>query len=136
VEVGRAMMLEAFFAKLFGKAVSLARFVDVESHPGSIPDRGINCQFVRITNRSINRKVVVSEVWFEFGIRIPVMNSERLMPRVILSEEVWETWIPLDVIPESFRLSASTLAKVRLSDGTIISSKPTQNLSVAGFVAG
>ena len=129
-------MFEAFFGKLFGRAVSLARFVEVESHAGSIPDRGRNFQFVRVTNRSINRKAVLFEVWFELGTKVPVLNVERPMTHTLPPEEVWETWLPLEAIPEHLRASAATLARVRLSDGTVLTSKPTRNVSEAGFVAG
>jgi hypothetical protein len=122
--------------KLLGKAVSLARFVEVESHAGSLPDRDLNCQFVRVTNRSINRKAVLTHVWFELGVEVPVLNDERPMPHVLPPEEVWETWIRLELIPESLRMSAATLARVRLSDGTVLSAKPTEHVLEAGFVAG
>jgi hypothetical protein len=128
--------IEAFFGKLFGKAVSLARSVEVESHVGSFPDRGLNCQFVRVTNCSINRKAVLTHVWFELGVEVPVLNGERPMPHVLPPEEVWETWLSLEEIPEPLRKSAATLARVRLSDGTVLTSKPTRHVSKAGFVAG
>jgi hypothetical protein len=128
--------IEAFFGRLFGKAVSLARFVEVESHVGSFPGRGLICQFVRVTNRSINRKAVLTHVWFELGVEVPVLNDERPMPYVLPPEEVWETWLRLELIPEPLRISAATLARVRLSDGTVLWSKPTKHVSEAGFVAG
>jgi hypothetical protein len=128
--------LEAIFGKLFGKVVSLARVVDVSSHAAAFTDSGQVCQFIRITNRSINRKAVITEVWFDFSVRIPVLNSSRPMPITLPPEEVWDTWLPIDAIPIEFRASASSLARVRLSDGTILKSVPTKDVSEAGFVAG
>jgi len=127
----------ALFAWLFAKAASLARTVQVESHAGSFPDRGLNAQFLRVTNRSILRKVVVLEAWFEFdGVRLPVLNPERPLPRTILPEEVWETWFPLEAVPTTHRDRAATCGRIRLSDKAVIVSKPTLDVAEAGVVAG
>jgi hypothetical protein len=129
--------LESFFGGLFAKAASLARSVQVESHTARFPDRGTNAQFLRITNRSIFRKIVILEAWFEFdGIRVPLLNDERPLPHTIPPEEVWETWFPFEPIPERHRGIAATCGYIRLSDGTIIRSKPTANVAEAGAVAG
>ncbi|MEQ1598790.1 MAG: hypothetical protein ABL880_05420 [Methylotenera sp.] len=130
------MVIETFFSKLFTWAVKLARRVEVESHSGFI-ESGLHCQFVRVTNHSINRKTVLSEVWFELNAKkIAVINLERPMPYELTPEGVWETWIVLTDIPDGFHNAAAKLARVKLSDGTILKSAPTKDVSERGFIAG
>lgn len=129
--------IESFFGGLFTKAASLARSVQVESHSGSIPDRGLNAQFLRVTNRSILRKVVILEAWFEFdGVRAPILNEERPLPRTVPPEEVWETWFPFDAVPLKHRANAGHCGYIRLSDKSIVRSRPTVDVAEAGAVAG
>ena len=129
------MSLDAALGWLW-KLLSLARSVKVHCHVGHLEHRNVDCFFVRVTNASPFRKVVVTEVWFDAGTRIPVINAERPMPKVLPPEEVWETWIPIANIPQHLHAQAPTLARAKLSDGTIIPSVPTPDVSPAGFVAG
>jgi hypothetical protein len=110
--------------------------VKVHCHIGHLNHQNVDCFFVRVVNRSPFRKAVVTEVWFDAGTRIPVINGERPMPKVLPPEEVWETWIPVAAIPQQFHAQAPTLARAKLSDGTVIASIPTPDVSPAGFVAG
>ena len=120
----------------FWKLLSLARVVKVHCHIGHLTHQDVDCYFVRVINYSLFRKAVVTEIWFDAGTRIPVINGERPMPKVLPPEEMWETWIPVSALPPDIRPSAPTLARAKLSDGTIISSVPTPDVSPAGFVAG
>ena len=116
------------------KLLSLCRDVQVTSHQGRFPDRNLDCYFVTVRNCSPYRKAVIVEVWFDVGIRIPVLNSERPLPKVLPAEEVWETWIPLQALPQAHRANAETLARVKLSDGKIIKAKINPDVSPAGHV--
>ena len=118
------------------KFLSLARVVKVHCHIGHLVHQNADCYFVRVTNSSPFRKAVLTEVWFDAGIRIPVINGERPLPKVLPPEEMWETWIPVSALPAHVRAQAPTLARAKLSDGTIITSVPTPDVSPAGFVAG
>ena len=129
------MSVEAALGWLW-KLLSLARAVRVHCHIGHLTHQDIDCYFVRVINGSPFRRAVVTEVWFEAGVRIPVINSERPLQKVLLPDDIWETWIPVSALPGHVREQAPHLARVKLSDGTIISSRPTPDVSPAGFVAG
>lgn len=118
------------------KLLSLARVVKVHCHIGHLINQNVDCYFVRVINSSPFRKAVLTEVWFDAGFRIPVINGERPLPKVLPPEEMWETWIPVNSLPPQIRAQATTLARAKLSDGTIIASVPTPDVSPAGFVAG
>ena len=118
------------------KLLSLARAVKVHCHIGHLTHQNVDCFFVRVINGSPFRKVVLTEVWFDAGTRIPVINAERPLPKVLPPEEIWETWIPVAALPQHIWAQAPTLACAKLSDDTIIRSVPTPDVSPAGFVAG
>lgn len=125
---------------VFGKLISCFKFlrkVEVTSHSGVLESSGCYCQFIKVTNLSKTRKVVLTEVWFQLNTkRTPVVNNARPMPIVLQPEEQWETWIELSDIPSGFHNAAAKLARVKLSDGKVLESKPTKNVSDRGFVAG
>jgi hypothetical protein len=127
--------LEAALGWLW-KLLSLARAVKVHCHIGHLTHQNVDCYFVRVINQSPFRKAVVTEVWFDAGTRIPVLNAERPLPKVLPPDEIWETWIPVAALPQHIRAQATTLARAKLSDDTTISSVPTPAVSPAGFVAG
>ncbi len=125
------------FGKLFSSIVKTTRHVVVTSHAGILESSGLPCQFVKITNLSISRKAVLTEVWFQLNAnKVFVVNLERPMPKELQPEEQWETWIALAEIQIGFHNAAAKLARVKLSDGTVHESKPTENVSERGFVAG
>jgi hypothetical protein len=127
---------EATVGWLVGKALFWSRVVQVEAHVAELAGRdGLQC-FVRVTNRSLFRKAVLVEVFLQGTVPIPVLNDERPMPVVLPPEEPWETWIPLAACPNAIRSDPVAHVRVKLSDGSVISAKPTANVSPAGFVAG
>jgi hypothetical protein len=116
------------------KLLSLARYIRVTAHLGRLSDRGLDCCFVTVRNLSPYRKAVVTEVWFQVQDRIPVLNNERPLPKVIAPEEVWETWIPLQALPEHIRAYPETLARIKLSDGKTFGARTNPDVSPAGHV--
>jgi hypothetical protein len=63
-----------------------------------------------------------------------VLNNERPLPKVIVAEEIWETWIPLHALPEQIRTHPETLARIKLSDGKTFSARVNHDVSPAGHV--
>jgi hypothetical protein len=128
-------MIESVLGWLW-KLLSLLRSVRVTAHVGRLIAPEINCCFVTVTNRSPFRKAVITEVWFDVGRRIPVINNERPLPKVLPIEEVWETWMPLNALPEHVRAHPETSARVKLSDGTVLIASVNTNVAPAGHVPG
>lgn len=116
------------------KLLSLARSIRVTAHLGRLPERDLDCCFVTVRNLSPYRKAVVTEVWFQAQIPIPVLNNERPLPKVIAAEEVWETWVPLQALPEQLRAHPETLARIKLSDGKTLSAHANPDVAPAGHV--
>jgi len=118
----------------FWKILSLVRSVRVTSHVGELAVGNTPCCFVTVRNLSLTRKAVVTEVWFDAGIRIPVTNEQRPLPKVVPPEEIWETWIPLAALPESIRTAPETHARVKFSDEKIVATTLNRDISPAGHV--
>ena len=114
--------------------MSIARSVRVTAHLGRFPDRDLDCCFVTVRNLSLQRKAVVTDVWFQAEARIHVLNDERPLPKVIAPEELWETWIPLAALPEPLRAHPESLARVKLSDGKVVAARLNTDVSPAGHV--
>lgn len=128
-------MIDAILGWLW-KLLPLLRNVRVTAHLGRFADRDLDCCFVTVRNLSPQRKVVVTDVWFEARTRVPVLNDERGLPKVIPPEEIWETWISLQALPEAIRAAPETFARVKLSDGKVLAARLNADVSPAGHVPG
>jgi hypothetical protein len=61
---------------------------------------------------------------------------ERPLPKRLKPDEIWETWIPLQNIPETFLDEGYHLGRIRLSTGKIIRSRKDKKVPSIGFVPG
>ena len=92
--------------------------------------------FVNVTNLFNDRDVEITHVWFEGTPRVDVVRSDRRLPVRLRPYESWETWQPLNTLPDAVRHDAFTLARVRLSTGAIIESTENVGVPARGFVPG
>jgi hypothetical protein len=96
--------------------------------------------FIKVTNKSPKRGVVVSHTWVtsldKFTDDVQIVNPERPLPARLRLDDQYETWIPVDEVPES-DLGAEWRfrAKLTVSD-KVIKSRPNKNVPPSGYVAG
>ena len=87
--------------------------------------------FITATNLSRTRELTITHVWLATAPDIHIFNSDRPLPVRLRPDEPWETWIEVQLVPESQRTNLFNLARIRLSTGTIIAS--TMNTTVPPF---
>jgi hypothetical protein len=136
------MPLPAFLAGPFTTVIRMAsgialdhRKVRVLVHAAHLLDApDVECAFVNVTNLSRNREVSITHVWFVTRTgRVDVINADRPLPRRLVPDETWETWVRLSAIdaPDPY-----TAARVRLSTGDEIESRRNPSVQPAGHVPG
>jgi len=94
--------------------------------------------FVKVVNLSRDRDIEVTHVWLAAEPNIPIINHDRPLPVRLRPDETWETWLPLRAMPINLVTEVDTvvrLARVRLSNGSIIRAHLNQSLAV-GYLAG
>jgi hypothetical protein len=112
------------------------RKVRLTVHRAFFVASGRECFFINVTNLSKNRELEITHVWFEAKPQIPALQPDRMLPKRLKPDETWETWIDVSKVPSELHQSAYTLARARLSSGSVI--KSTKNIDVpdAGNVPG
>ncbi len=92
--------------------------------------------FVNVTNRSRSRDVEITHVWFATDPEVRVLNPGRPLLHVRLQyDQPWETWIAADAVPANEH-DAKLLARVRLSSGETVHSRPNDDVPAEGFIPG
>ena len=94
------------------------------------------CFFINVTNISRTREIEITHVWFDLNPQVPVINKDRVLPKRLKPDETWETWIGVNSVPTATIDEVFKLARVRLSNGTIIKSRKNNNVPVRGTVPG
>jgi hypothetical protein len=92
------------------------------------------CFFIKVTNLSASREVEVTHVWFATEPRADVLNRERRLPARLRLDETFETWAPVSAVPAV--RGVESRARVRLSNGKVIRSRPDKDIPPIGGVAG
>jgi hypothetical protein len=96
----------------------------------------LECFFINATNLSRDREVELTHIWFDTQPSIPVLNPQRPLPRRLRPDETWETWLPVAALPNTLHDQVFTLARARLSTGSVIRSRENRNVPEAGTVPG
>jgi hypothetical protein len=112
------------------------RRVRALAHHGAMIITGEPCVFVNVTNLSRDRAVEVTHVGFDTRPPISVVNLDRPLPRRLDPDESWETWLPLEFVPQNQRSQILTLGRVRLSNGKTLSTRENRTVPHAGHVPG
>jgi len=112
------------------------RRLRVQAHHGVLLGVNEPCLFINVTNLSSKRDVEVTHVWVETDPQVSVLNLDRPLPKRLKSDESWETWVPLDLLPSDQREIAVYLGRVQLSNGRIFRSVHRRTVPPAGFVPG
>jgi hypothetical protein len=104
-------------------------------HQASFVGNPVPFLFVNVTNLSRDRDIEVTHVWFAVDPPVHVLLSqERPLPVRLRPDESWEAWV------ETAKLGSApnpaTLARVKLSAGSVIKSRLNRNVPAMGFVPG
>jgi hypothetical protein len=94
------------------------------------------CYFLNLTNRSRERDLEVTHVWFALEPEVHAHPPDRLLPKRLKPDETWETWVEADRLPLGVAESLFTLGRARLSTGRIVKSKKNRDAPSQGAVPG
>jgi hypothetical protein len=94
---------------------------------------GIDAFFINIWNASPVRPIGITHVWIATEPETPVLA--RRPPQRLEADGQWETWIEVDQLPEGTS-GVEHLARVKLTNGTVIESVPRDDAGTAGFIPG
>lgn len=79
----------------------------------------------------------ITHLWYEDeATYIPVEPPSRRLPKRLLPGEVWETWVPLDLLPEHRRGDAHADFQLRLANGEVYRSVRDDDVPPYGTVPG
>lgn len=95
----------------------------------------VACAFVNVVNRSQERSVEITHVWFATVPRVDVIRPERPLPKRLQPDESWETWIQVSELPGCAQNACFDKARVSLSSGRVIKSARREPTS-SGIRAG
>ena|ERR687898_1169029 len=90
--------------------------------------------FVNAVNLSSQREIEITHVWFEVEPRVDVLLAERPLPVRLRLDESWEAWV--EAAKVAHVPNPETRARVRLSSGKVVKSRPNRNVPPIGFVPG
>lgn len=89
--------------------------------------------FLKVYNES-GQLARLDRVWLETEPAIAVDNPHRPVPTVIAPGDVFETWIPVHVVPQHPNVYES--ARAEFENGLVIESKANVDVAPAGMVGG
>jgi hypothetical protein len=92
--------------------------------------------FLTVTNLSRSREIEVTHVWLELSPQVATLPPQRPLPKRLRPDEVWETWIPLAVVPTHDQSEVLKLGRLRLSTGRVVKATPDKNMPFEGAVPG
>ncbi|HYM11587.1 MAG TPA: hypothetical protein VEU62_12695 [Bryobacterales bacterium] len=112
------------------------RWLRLTVHTAYFENNGRAYYFVNLSNSSRNRELVITHIWFDLNPQVPVMPPERPLPKRLMPEEPWSTWIPADCVPLRPGKDACRLVRARLSTGAAVNSKAEKTVPSSGAVPG
>jgi hypothetical protein len=89
--------------------------------------------FIKVTNQSRERDVVITHVWFNSDPPTYLINPYRPLPARLSPSEQYETWKAVDDVPDP---KGEWLVRVKLSSGKVIKGRPNRGVTPQGEVAG
>ena len=128
-------MIQTVLIGLF-KLFELRQSARVRCHRTVFMPDGPECRFINLSNLSPKRDFGITHAYLDCPGRLPVLNPQRLLPRRLQPEASRETRIGTSRLPAAVRDNACELARVRLSNGRIVSSIRNEDVPDAGCVSG
>jgi hypothetical protein len=112
------------------------RRATLQVHHAYFAGTGRACYFLNLTNRSNQRDIEVTHVWFAVEPEVHAHPSDRPLPKRLKPDETWETWVEADRIPSLVGERIFTLGRARLSTGRILRSQKNEHVPTQGMVPG
>jgi len=92
--------------------------------------------FLTVTNLE-QFPIEVTHAWYDgLDAHIPIQPESRRLPKRLAGNEIWETWISVDNIPEQHRQYAFDYFRIRLSSGDVYLSVKDEAVPPYGTVPG
>jgi hypothetical protein len=111
------------------------RRLSVKVHRARFIQTGVESYFINIVNLSESRDIEITHVWFDGTPQLPVWQPERPLPKRLMPDEVWETWIEVSKLPADVKDPFAAF-RVRLSTGKILKSAHNPDVPPIGTVPG
>jgi hypothetical protein len=107
-----------------------------KAHQARFASSPVICYFLTVTNLW-DRPVELTHLWYEDESNyIRVQPESRLLPKRLEVSEIWESWLPVNHVPEQFRSNAYDCFRVRISTGDVFISSKDDTVPPFGSVPG
>lgn len=92
--------------------------------------------FLNLTNRSSERDLEVTHIWFALDPEVHAHPPDRSLPKRLKPDETWETWVEADRLPSGGGEILFKLGRARLSTGRVVKSRKNRDVPSQGAVPG
>ena len=102
-------------------------------HRGYLEDGSVPFYFMKVTNLSSARDVVITNVWFEAAPPVHLLLPERPLPKRLRPDETWEAWIPATELAHAS--DVERLGRVLITakrHNRVVKSRPNTEVPPAG----
>jgi hypothetical protein len=97
---------------------------------------GAECFFLNATNIGIQEELEITHVWLETDPPFYVLQPDRPLPKRLMPQETWETWVRVHDLRSRADQDVFTSARARLSTGVVIRSIKNEGVPPVGTVPG
>ena len=105
-------------------------------HRGFLQGGPVPFYFVKVTNLSSARDVVITHVWFEAAPPVHLLLKERPLPKRLRPDETWEAWMPAADLAHDPDVERSGRVLMTAKRNRVVKSRPNTDVPSAGFVEG
>jgi hypothetical protein len=105
-------------------------------HRGYLQGGPVPFYFVKVTNLSSARDVVITHVWFEAAPPVHLLLKERPLPKRLRPNETWEAWIPAADLAHAQDVERLGRVLMTAKRNWVVKSRPNTETPPAGFVPG
>jgi len=130
--------LLSWVGTIFGSLIVIYNLflrVQVKTHRAYLNNGPLPYYFIKIINLSPIREVEVTHVWFQnFGSpsnEVHILNPQNPLPRRLKPQEIWETWIAVNEIPNMGE-QVYDMFIIELSNGRRYKSKKNKKVPTRG----
>ena len=103
----------------FLNALLNRRRIRVLVHRAVLEDKQKEAFFITVTNLTLDREIVITNIWFNSNLRVHVIRNDRLLPKKLKPNETWDTSLPINKLPLGYHPYAFKMVRARLSNGTL-----------------
>jgi hypothetical protein len=105
-------------------------------HRGFLHGGPVPFYFVKVTNLSSARDVVITHVWFEAAPPVHLLLEERPLPKRLRPDETWEAWLLAADLAHAQDVERLGRVLMTAKRNRVVKSRPNTETPPAGFVPG